>query len=114
MKTYLGLALSLAALPASGNPILSIPLPLTEESSIVPVEYSCTDGETLQVSYVNAGENRLAILPVDGVERVFVNVVSGSGARYVAGEYEWWSKGDNASLTDQLGDGDTQECKAQK
>lgn len=113
MKTFLAAAtLSLIALPLSADPMLSIPLPLTGESSVIPVEYSCGEGEALQVKYVNAGENRLAILPIEGASRIFVNVISASGARYVAGKYEWWSKGDRASFTDLTEDGSRQECQS--
>lgn len=113
MKTFLASAtLSLIACPLSAEPMLSIPLPMTGESSMIPVEYSCGEGETLQVTYVNAGENRLAILPVEGASRIFVNVISASGARYVAGKYEWWSKGDTGSLTDLIEEGSRRECRS--
>jgi len=45
------------------------------------------------VEYLNGAGNSLAIVPVDGDSRIFVNVVSGSGARYAAGEYIWWDAG---------------------
>ncbi|WP_170167128.1 MliC family protein [Paracoccus methylarcula] len=113
MKTFLAsAAFSLIAFPLSAEPMLSIPLPISGESNILPVEYDCGEGESLRVTYVNAGENQLAILPVDGVERVFVNVIAASGARYVAGEYEWWSKGDMASFTDLAEDGSRRECRS--
>lgn len=114
VKFLAGTALSLIALPLWAEPTLSIPLPLTEEISVLPMEYTCADGEPLKVKYVNAGDNRLAILPIDGTERIFVNVISASGARYVAGEYEWWSKGDTASLTNQLEDQSAQECQSRE
>lgn len=45
------------------------------------------------VEYLNGAGNSLAIVPVGGDSRIFVNVVSGSGARYAAGEYIWWDAG---------------------
>jgi membrane-bound inhibitor of C-type lysozyme len=42
------------------------------------------------VEYVNGGDNSLAIVPVSGKSLIFANVVSGSGARYVARQYTWW------------------------
>ena len=31
---------------------------------------------------------------------VFVDVLSGSGARYVAGQFEWFTKGSDATFSD--------------
>lgn len=74
---------------------------------IVNTTYRCTGATTalklpsslVQVTYHNAGQNSLALVPfTDGV-RVFVNVISGSGARYVAGDLEWWEKGGEVRLS---------------
>jgi membrane-bound inhibitor of C-type lysozyme len=42
------------------------------------------------VEYLNGAGNSLAVVPVGGKALIFANVVSGSGARYAAGEYIWW------------------------
>lgn len=63
------------------------------------VRYNCEQAEPLVAEYVNAAPNFLAILPIEGHKLVFVTVLSGSGARYAAGEYEWWTRGDEATLT---------------
>jgi membrane-bound inhibitor of C-type lysozyme len=42
------------------------------------------------VEYLNGAGNSLAIVPVGGNSLIFANIVSGSGARYAAGEYIWW------------------------
>lgn len=63
------------------------------------VRYDCGDGDPLQVQYINAAPNYLAIVPVAGQNLVFVTVLSGSGARYAAGEYEWWTSGMDATLS---------------
>jgi len=42
------------------------------------------------VEYINGGGNSLAIVPIEGKSLIFVNVVAGSGARYVAKQYTWW------------------------
>jgi membrane-bound inhibitor of C-type lysozyme len=52
------------------------------------------------VKYINAAPNFFAIVPVEGKDLVFVNVLSGSGAKYEAGKYVWWNKGAEASLQD--------------
>jgi membrane-bound inhibitor of C-type lysozyme len=63
------------------------------------VEYACEGAvDPFEVTYVNAAPNFLAIVPVEGQNLVFVTVLSGSGAKYAAGEYEWWTRGPDASL----------------
>jgi membrane-bound inhibitor of C-type lysozyme len=44
------------------------------------------------IEYINGGGNSLALLPISGNTLVFVNVRSGSGARYVAQQYIWWEE----------------------
>jgi membrane-bound inhibitor of C-type lysozyme len=38
---------------------------------------------------------------------VFVNVMYGSGAKYVSGQYEFWTKGSDATLTDLMAEPQT-------
>jgi membrane-bound inhibitor of C-type lysozyme len=45
------------------------------------------------VEYINGGGNSLAIVPLSGKATIFVNILSGSGARYAAGQYIWWEAG---------------------
>jgi membrane-bound inhibitor of C-type lysozyme len=71
------------------------------------VTYDCGGQGLLVATYVNADPNFLAILTVPGQRQptVFASVISGSGARYAAGKYVWWTKGNTASLYDTtLGD----------
>ena len=44
------------------------------------------------VEYINGAGNSLAVLPIHGKSLIFANVISGSGARYAAGEYIWWEE----------------------
>ena len=44
------------------------------------------------IEYINGGGNSLALLPISGKTLIFVNVVSGSGARYAAQQYMWWEE----------------------
>jgi len=44
------------------------------------------------VEYINGAGNSLAVLPIRGKSLIFANVISGSGARYAAGEYIWWEE----------------------
>lgn len=64
------------------------------------VAYDCGPEGLRKVTYVNAAADALAILDVDGSKRIFVSVISGSGARYASGRYVWWTKGPEASLYD--------------
>lgn len=64
--------------------------------------YDCGTETPVQVSYINAAPNFLAVVPVaDEPEPViFAAVLSASGARYAAGKWVWWTKGPDASLYD--------------
>jgi membrane-bound inhibitor of C-type lysozyme len=63
------------------------------------VRYDCGQSEPLVAEYVNAAPNFLAIVSIEGGPKlVFVTVLSASGARYAAGEYEWWTKGSEGTL----------------
>ena len=105
----LGLALfplALLPLPSLGAGV-ALTLTLPDPGGIRRVTYTC-DGlaERLAVEYVNAEPNYLALVPVESKTLVFVSVLAGSGARYAAGHYEWWTKGADASLRDVTADAD--------
>ncbi len=99
-----------AASPAFAEAALSLSLDMGQEAQIISAQYSCDGGAPFDVQYINTEANILAVIPIDGQGRVFVNVISGSGARYVSGIYEWWSKGDDATLTDQTAPQDARNC----
>ena len=42
------------------------------------------------VRYVNAGDSRLAVIPVKGKGLIFAQVLSADGGRYTAQRYQWW------------------------
>lgn len=92
---------------------LSIPLKIGAMDSIHSQAYSCGDGEAFSVQYVNAGANALAIFPIDGEDRFFVNVVSASGARYVSGTHVWWTRGDTATLENLMNEAGIKTCHSQ-
>jgi len=100
MWTRLALApLLLAASPAFAAVDLNVGINLSGDVQIVTAVYGCGEGtDPLTVKYINAAPNFLAIVPVEGEDVVFVNVVSASGAKYVAGVWEWWNKGADVSL----------------
>ena len=109
----LAIATLASASAAVAQATLSIPLKIGTTDSVLSQTYACGDAEAFAVQYVNAGANALAILPVDGEERLFVNVVAASGAKYVSGAHVWWTKGDTATLENEMEAGSLQECKSQ-
>jgi membrane-bound inhibitor of C-type lysozyme len=59
------------------------------------VAYRCDDGRRLQVSYQGIGQ---AVLAMDGATYRLAIARSASGARYVGGGWQWWTKGAQAWL----------------
>ncbi|WP_285295065.1 MliC family protein [Aureimonas altamirensis] len=92
-------AILLAPVAASAAPV---ELVLPGQVQRTSVAYSCSDGVDRTADYINVGENSLAVVDIDGAPIVFVNVMSGSGARYAARQYVWWSKGDSVTLSDEM------------
>jgi membrane-bound inhibitor of C-type lysozyme len=112
MRTATSLALCLWVSPVFGADLtISLPGATPIERTIVP--YFCQGLGPLRVEYINVPPNALAVVPVDGDHLIFTNVLSGSGARYAAGPYIWWIKGDSAQLSDLRlgGDAKPAECK---
>ena len=63
------------------------------------------------VEYINGGGNSLAIVPVGADTLIFVNVIAGSGARYVAKEFTWWDAAGGATFSsDSLAGKATSTC----
>lgn len=117
MNSFAALPLAVALLTASaglsfGQATTGANLTLTLESAgnieRNVVTYQCDDEQALSVQYVNAAPNFLAILPVEGENHIFATVMSGSGARYVSGPYEWWSHQGEATLRDLMQDEDAE------
>ncbi len=114
MRTsLLALAIVATAGAAAAEASLFIPLKIGPTDSVQSQSYSCGNGEPFSVQYVNAGANALAIFPIDGEDRIFVNMVSASGARYASGAYVWWTKGDTATLENEMEDGSIKDCQSQ-
>lgn len=113
MRTLAVLAtVSLASLPLTASAGAGVTLPLAGgDATIQSTRYSCDGADPFAVQYVNVGPNSLALLTLDKQDIVFVNVISGSGARYAAGSMEWWTKGEAATFTDTMkDDGKPQDC----
>lgn len=105
--------LALAAVPAGAvETSMQFVLEFDGNAQRDVTTYQC-DGieEPMTVQYINAHPTFLAIVPIEGEDVLFVNVISASGARYVSGEYEWWSRGNEAMFTNVM-DG-TEETEAE-
>ncbi|HTF62966.1 MAG TPA: MliC family protein [Edaphobacter sp.] len=99
---------------------LTIHLPGTASVSRKILKYQCDNSgmkigvptSPFLVEYINGGGNSLAIVPISGNTLIFSNVVSGSGARYVAGQYTWWeSRGSVTLSSDSLAGKRESTCK---
>lgn len=91
-------ALALATPAVAADVTLTLDAPKIDA---VSVNYHCEGtSATMTVEYINAGEDSLAMVPVEGGRRVMVTVLSGSGARYAGGPFVWWTKGREGSLYD--------------
>ena len=122
IRKLTGAAIALAAMTAVApahaetGDSLSIPLSASTDIQRQIVSYSCKakkgassarlrdvlPEKIVKVSYINAGDISLAVLPVDGKTQIFTNVIAASGAKYAAAEYVWWSKGDDAMFSSEM------------
>lgn len=83
----------------------SAPLPFAEVQAKArqTLKYTCATGRILTVTYLNAANGQsFALVPVKGQQLLFVSTLSGSGAKYQAGSYTWWTKGPRANLYDAM------------
>ena len=77
---------------------LTIPLPRSVSTSEQVVRYQCDSDpssmglpkSSFPVTYLDAGENHLAVIEIRGMRLIFVRAGAGSSARYVNGLYSWW------------------------
>jgi membrane-bound inhibitor of C-type lysozyme len=86
---------------ASATSSLVITLGTSGDFDRKSVRYGCEgDADSVTVDYLNVPPNYLALVPIEGSTLVFNTVLSASGAKYAAGKYVWWTKGNDASLYD--------------
>lgn len=113
------LALTFASLAAHTALAMPLTVPQIQTASTQTTRYDCKDGKTVSVQYTNTRNRQsFAALTVDGRKLLFVNVIAGSGAKYVADQYTWWTKGPQANLYDEMAAKDSPpllaECEARK
>lgn len=112
-KTALGVAvLALTATSALAGTSLAITLDL-DDAYLETATYQCGAAGAFQVHYIASETDSLALVPIDDDSRIFVGVVAASGARYVAGQYEWWTARDTATLTNLMTDETLLDCVAE-
>ncbi len=92
-------------LAATTSPVLAdvsigVGLSVTGDSEVKVTKYDCTGHDPVTVQYLNAAPNFLALIPIEGQTLIFVNTISASGAKYESGQYVWWNKGSDATLSD--------------
>ena len=98
--TVLLALLSVGALQATAAPLAVAGIDIATRSR---VHYTCDGGQKITASYLNARNGQgFAVLRIKGKTMLFVNALSASGARYVAGHYVWWTKGPGATLYDEM------------
>lgn len=93
-------ALATAAMMGSADVSAQIVLQLQGNFERNTIQYQCEGLDPFSVDFINADPNYLAIIPVGPRKMVFVNVMTASGAKYVAGQFEFWTKGSEATLSD--------------
>ena len=103
-------ALATAAMMQNVDVSAQVVLSLTGDFQKTTHQYQCEGLEPFTVEFINAEPNFLAIVPVGPRKMVFVNVISADGAKYVAGQYEFWTRGSDATLTDLQADPQSVEC----
>lgn len=92
--------LATLAVPAFADASITLGLSLSGDLERKLVAYDCGAETRLAVEYLNAAPDFLALIPIDGAPRIFVNTISASGAKYESGPYVWWNKGNDATLSD--------------
>lgn len=93
-------AISLAS-PAFADVSVGVGLSISGDAEIRAVNYLCSGREApLAVQYINAAPNFLALIPIEDKTLIFVTTISASGAKYESGQFVWWDKGSDATLSD--------------
>lgn len=79
------------------------PEAVSPEVSVHNVVYRCSDGRTVAARY----DGERAFLSVDGRSLTMNTHPSASGARYVGGGMQWWTRGMDQGRLSPLADGET-------
>ena len=82
-----------------------------ESDSDQSITYICTDGNEIQVRYINTDEKSSAIVTVNGDGTRLEQIRAASGAKYSNGNLTWWEKGGTGLLM-QNDEITKRDCKA--
>lgn len=105
------LPLATAALMGNVDVSAQVVLSLTGNFERNTVQYQCEGIDPISVDFINASPNFIALVPIGPQKLVFVSVMSASGVKYVSGQFEFWTKGSEATLTDlQVDNGGALSC----
>lgn len=89
-------------------------IPGNGKTQTTDTRYDCGSGGKIAVTYLNNDPNAVAIVETADKQKIMmVNVVAASGARYVGGTWEWWSKNESGTLSN-LQTQNTMECRETK
>jgi membrane-bound inhibitor of C-type lysozyme len=98
LRVLLGALASVIAAAAMAD---TLHVPAIPVDATVQRDYQCQAGKSLKVTYYNShGGQSFALLSVKDQPMLFVDTIAGSGVRYVAGPYTWWTKGNSGDLYD--------------
>ncbi|WP_144752289.1 MliC family protein [Bartonella saheliensis] len=86
---------------------LVIEVPDDPEPTTEVITYQCETGtnkEHVEVTYLNAGSISLVDFKWQEKRIIASRSMSASGAKYMGGPYIWWTKGNEATLSDLIND----------
>ncbi|WP_375665043.1 MliC family protein [Bartonella sp. TT121SHDZB] len=86
---------------------LVIEVPDDPEPTTEVVAYQCdtsTNKKRIEATYLNAGNISLVDFKWNGKRIIASRSISASGVKYMGGPYIWWTKGNEATLSDLIND----------
>lgn len=75
----------------------------SSSDTVSKTSYQCDDGSVVEASYPTTDT---ALVVIQGKTVEMNTAVSASGARYVGGGWEWWTKGINQGILSPLAEGE--------
>lgn len=104
-RTILVAAIAAMALPhaaSAAQTSLQIELNAARDFERHVMTYDCATETPINVTYINAAPNFLALVPIaeEPEELVFVSVIAEADVRYVSGKWAWTTRGTEATLND--------------
>lgn len=83
------------------------------ETQVLTLRYICDRGVEVPATYVNAEDQQIAVIHVEGSQITLFSETAASGARYGwpsdGSSYVWWTKGPEATLYWKDGEKGTEE-----